>query len=1214
MTKNPHWREQVLVCCNTLLSRQNWRALRITSLLSFILIAHASAHKGLAQDKVNLSFKNAPIKKVFREIHRQTGYTFAYEESVILKAKPVSVALINVPLSQALTACFKGQPFTYEIQDKIIMLRERPAHDQKPLTANVMQDTIPRVLIKGKILVSDSSRTTLSDVTVINKSTGHATASDESGLFSLPARKGDVLQLTHVGMETTRFVVYSTSDLLNITMTRNIVEEAAVQVYSTGYQSLPQERATGSFVKLNQDLVNRRVSTNILERLDGITSGVIFSGGTQRNGSLPSNERLGLSIRGRVTIDERVSADPLIVLDNFPYEGDIGNINPNDVESITVLKDAAAASIWGSRAGNGVIVITTKKGRYNQPASIELNTNITITSKPDLHYTKKYLNSSDFIEVETLLFERGYFNADLNVNNVSKPVVSPVVEILAKLKAGEITQAEADLQINSLKGIDIRDDFKDYVYRNGFNQQYALNLRGGSNIATYALSIGYDKNIDNLIRDNYNRFTINSLSQVSPIKNLEIRASINYSQSKRDDNTSSNSYEVLNVSSSKYRLLPYLKLAEDNGKAAAIPKSYRQGYVDSIQNGGFLDWSYRPLNEIQYSDNTSKLINVLLQTGIKYSFASFVNAELNYQYQKQITNNRQYNSIDAFSTRDLINKFYNPSETLASLRYPVPLGGILHLSNIDLVANSLRGQVNFNKSFLGGHLLNGIAGAEIREITTASYARISYGYNDEIGTAVTNMNFSSTFPTNPTGGSLSIPQPSGNVTGITNRFIAYYANIGYALMNKYTLTVSARKDGANIFGVKTNDKITPLWSAGIAWDLSKENFYKIPWLPYLKLRTTYGYNGNVYNGSAYLTARYNTSSLTGLQYASIATPPNSELSWERVRNINVGLDFGAPNGTVTGTIELFEKTGIDLIENAPLAPSTGFTSFKGNAASTRTRGLDFILNAKILNGSLKWLTNFLFSYLKDKVINYNDEYVSKTLAVPGSPGLPEFSGVFPIVGQPLFGIYSYKWAGLDPASGDPQGYLNGAITKDYLSIINSTPVDSLVFHGSGRPTIFGGIRNTISWKSFSMSANVTYKLNYYFRRLSTSLNYTGVLRSPHVDYSNRWTKQGDELYTNVPSLVYPDNDSRSDFYKGSEVLIEKGDHIRLQDIRVSYELSKSVLKKLPVRNIQIYVYASNLGIIWKANDKGIDPDFIDNNSTIVLPNTRTIACGFNIDF
>lgn len=1179
-----------MVCCNTLLSRQNWRALRITSLLSFILIAHASAHKGLAQDKVNLSFKNAPIKKVFREIHRQTGYTFAYEESVILKAKPVSVALINVPLSQALTACFKGQPFTYEIQDKIIMLRERPAHDQKPLTANVMQDTIPRVLIKGKILVSDSSRTTLSDVTVINKSTGHATASDESGLFSLPARKGDVLQLTHVGMETTRFVVYSTSDLLNITMTRNIVEEAAVQVYSTGYQNLPRERATGSFTKIDNELLNRSVGSNILDRLDGVTNSLIMfpeSGEEARSGVGGSRQ---IQIRGISTLES--NQNPLIVLDNFPFYGDINAINPNDIESVTILKDAASASIWGARSGNGVIVITTKQGAYNQKLNIDFNANVSISDKPDIFYDRNYIPTPDYIDMEKYLFAQGYFNNDI-YNVIGRPPLTPVVEILAKLDAGQITQSEADSQINALQLYDVRQDKMKYVYRKAVNQQYSLHLSGGSNIMSYNFSIGYDKNLKQTFGSNFDRMSINGYTTYRPIKNLELSTGILYTSSR----VVNNRLQTFASTGKFQKMYPYARFTDDDGNASWIVKDYRANFLDSVEALGFLDWRYRPLDEMKYADNRTSLGNIILKTKIKYNIFQFLNVELQYQNERQTTYGRYLESEKIYSTRNLINKYTQRDVTTGTLSYPFPKGDLLTITQDQLLAHSLRGLMHYNHHF-GEHTIAAIIGTELRQIKTEGYNRTFYGYEDEFGSSVANINFQTSYPTNPSGSSVIPNYNSGYFAGTTQRQLSYFFNAGYTYQSKYTLSVSARKDGENIFGVLANQKIVPLWSSGVSWLISKESFYQARWLPVLKLRFTFGFNGNVGDGSGYLIAAYRSSdALTGLPYATIASPGNPEISWERVRNINLGLDFGLINNALTGSIELYKKDGMDLIEGRLLAPSTGFEEIRGNAANTRTVGIDFILNGAFNFGAIKYQPTLIFNFIKDKVVKYDHKY-STAILVSNLKGIPYEQ-------KPISALYSYRWAGIDPNTGDPLGYLDGAVSKDYLGIFNNATIDNIVVHGSNIPRIFGSFRNTLSYKNFSISANIIYKLDYYFRRQSTSLNYTEAYANPHYDYTLRWQKSGDELHTQVPSLVYTPNANRNKFYQSSSVLVERGDHIRLKDIQFSFGIEKSQRPWLPISHLKFYCYINNIGLLWKSNDKGLDPD--SSNAPFVNP--KIIAIG-----
>src|SRR5690606_14880483 len=284
------------------------------------------------------------------------------------------------------------------------------------------------------------------------------------------------------------------------TSIRDTLALEEVQV-STGYQRIPKERATGSFVHIDKKLLNRKVGTNVLDRLDGITSGLIF------NSSSTSDELI--SIRGRSTLLGREAAMPLIVVDNFPYEGNIENINPNNIESITVLKDAAAASIWGARSGNGVIVITTKQGRRNSPLSIEFNANTTIGQKPDLLSLRTALTASDYIDVETELFRKGYYDSDLSNTN-SWPAITPVVELLDRHRKGEVDSSALSAYLTGLRQLDVRNDYLAHVYRKSIKQQYALGIRGGTPRNAYSFSLGYDNNDDFIFRNGYKRITLNA--------------------------------------------------------------------------------------------------------------------------------------------------------------------------------------------------------------------------------------------------------------------------------------------------------------------------------------------------------------------------------------------------------------------------------------------------------------------------------------------------------------------------------------------------------------------------------------------------------------------------------------------------------------------------------------------------------------------------------
>lgn len=1073
----------------------------------------------------------------------------------------------------------------------------QPITNAGVLTGAVFSHTTPPVALAGVDLVLLKSK--------------YRAISGSDGQFilrlgSLP----DTLEISLTGYTTRRMLItQSTSLEIMLEPGTHTLQDVVV---STGYQSLTRQRTAGSFVQVDQSLFNRRVSFDLLSRLEDNVPGLVFQKPVTAQGTLPANEKLGINIRGRSTIDDKVSADPLIIIDNFPYEGNINNLNPNDVESVTVLKDAAAAAIWGSRSANGVIVVTTKKAAYNQALKLSFTANTTFSGKPDLSYSRRFLNSRDYIELETFLFSKGFFDADLK-NTTNRPVVSPVIEILAKQRAGQISATEADAQLSVLQTRDVRNDFARYVYRHPLNQQYSLSMRGGTRNNRYSMSVGYDNNTDNLVRVGNDRFTLNALSIFQPLAGLEITAGILYSRSQATANNPS-SYGGIPVGGNYGSLFPYASLVDANGDPAIVTRDYRAGYADSMQQLGFLNWTYRPLEEINAADNTSTIQDLLLRTAAKYRIGNSLAASLQYQEERQFTTTNRYNSLETYYTRNLVNRFSVRNAATGNFTYQLPKGGILQLGENQLTTWNLRGQLEWNSRLKDGHNINALVGAELTSGYTSGYSRLSYGYDDTNGTSVSNLNYASPVPVNPVGNS-TISAPDGSISGTNKRLVSYYANASWLWKEKYTVTGSVRKDGANIFGVNTNDQFVPLWSAAAGWEMSKESWFRFSLFPYLRLRASYGYNGNVYNASAYLTAIFRTSTLTGLPYATVSAPPNPLLRWERVGNTNLGLDFTLQKNRLSGTLEWYQKKATDLIESAPLAPSTGFTSFKGNAAALTTKGIDLTLNSENLRGALHWRTSLLLSTVKDKVVTFDTRYQPVTLADANpSSGTPAATGVYAVEGRSLFGVYAYRWAGLDPSNGDPQGYLNGQVSKDYTGIINNTPMDSLVYFGSSRPEISSSLRNSFGWKNWSLSFTVTGKFHYFFRRRSTPLNYQSVLSTPNSDYSLRWQQPGDEQHTYIPSLSYPANTNRNRFFQNSEPLVEKADHIRLKDITLSYTFSKAAYRRLPFEKMECYLYTSNLGLLWKANQAGLDPEAVDNIFNSVYPAVFTLSAGVRIDF
>jgi TonB-dependent starch-binding outer membrane protein SusC len=941
-------------------------------------------------------------------------------------------------------------------------------------------------------------------------------------------------------------------------------------VVSTGYQQIPKERATGSFVQIDNDLLNRRVSTGIIDRLEDVTSGLQID---RRGGDVK------IDIRSRGTL--MANDQPLIVLDNFPYDGNIENINPNDIASITVLKDAAAASIWGVRAGNGVIVINTKKGSYRQKLNVEANANLQITNKPDFGCLP-WMSSADRLELEGYLFERGYYNAMENSNN--KLPLSPGVELRIAERDGLISSAKLQDELTRLAGYDIRKDYSNYLYQPAINQQYALNFRGGGTGYSYYLSSGYDKNRSTIVGNAMDRLTLRAESNVQLTKPLELNLGLIYTHTERERNGIGMAVTQL----------PYARLADENGLPLPIVQDYRYSFVQQAAENGLLDWKYRPLQDRNLQELSTSNADIRINTGLRYTVLPGLVLDAKYQYQRANDVDTDLRYADSYYVRNLINR-YSSVDADGSVTRPIPMGDIMDRAAALLASHTFRGQLNLQRAW-GDHQLAALAGYEYRTLQMDRNSVRWYGLDREILTYNQQMDFNTRFPLYHNGSLLRIPN-TGSLGGTFDAAISYFSNVGYTYRDRYTLSGSARIDQSNLFGVNANQKSVPLWSAGLSWLLSEEPFYKREW-PYLKARLTYGFNGNVDKSiSAFTTAMYyNAASVTGLRYANIANPGNPELRWEKTAILNAALDFAAFNRRLSGSIEYYRKKGTDLIGFAPLDPTTGLKSFKGNVGDIKGRGVDVTLNAEAIRGKFNWRINLLYNYATDEVTKYR-EPVSLVGNYLGDASVGRAAGsITPVEGRPVFSVYGFAWADLDPVSGDPMGLLpNGEISKDYNQLARTATFDQLVFMGRARPPHAGSLRQTFAYGGFSVSVNIAFKFGHYFRK--PTVHYSQLFAAAdgpgHSDYALRWRQPGDELHTSVPSLIYPNNAARDDFYQSAVVNVLKADLIRLQDVTLNYSCTPKLLGQNIVKRLDLYMYLNNLGLLWTANERQLDPENLE---------------------
>lgn len=1030
------------------------------------------------------------------------------------------------------------------------------------------------VKIFGKIIVPDAS----GEHIYVRSKTGGTSSTDSIGNFSrLVKYLPETLSFSRVGLFPVMRILRNKEDLGNPLVVRMVSEVKNLEdvVVNTGYQRLKPNEMNGEVALVNEKMLNARTGTNVLDRLIGQSSGLLLNSG--KTNSNPQN-KTGISVRGLGTINGPL--DPLIVLDGFIYEGDVNNINPFDIESVSILKDAAASSIWGARAGNGVIVITSKKARMNQSLNISFNANATVRTLPDLNSLSE-MTPSENIEAEKFLFDNGFFNSRIN-NGYS--ALSPAVELLLARRNGKLTDSELAVQLDAFKTKDLKREWLEEFYTHAITQQYGLNIRAGSAKHAYSINGGLDNSYD----QNYavsRRYTLHFSDEISITSKLSLSTALNLTFA------STKSGRPAYGSVSYAGRQSYQPLRDADGNPVKWAMTYRPSFVDTLANGKLLDWNNYPTEEYKHSTSTTARQEILGTVGLKYRFTDFLNVEIGFQKQKQNLTSLQHSDAESYLARNTINSFSQYNRATGVVKYNVPLGGILSTGRSEVNSTTGRAQLNFNKN-AGVSSIAAIVGAEAREGQTIGSGNMVYGYREDplIYQAIDPVGL---YPHFITGTNQRIPN-SLSMTSNQYRFLSFYTNVSYSYKGKYRISGSLRKDGSNVFGAETNDKWKPLWSAGIGWSVSQESFYNISWLPVLRISATYGKSGNVdlsKTAQAVAVASVNTSS--NLPFIRIRNINNPELKWEQMAQLNLKVDFALKNDRLTGSFSVYRKHGSDLYGSFLYDYTTwgGSDELTRNVADMEGLGFDAELHSKnISTGHFRWGTDFYLSQNKSKTIKYytTNNNLSKLLS-----GGTEIT---PVVGLPLYSISAYRWGGLDGA-GNPQGYLNGVLSTNYSSIAaeGRLTANNLKYIGPANPVYFGSLINSFGYKNFTLSFNLSFKLGYYMKK--TSIGYFGLANSgfTNSDYSLRWQKPGDEQFTNVPSFTYPLNSLRDSFYSNSEVNIVSADQIRLDYINLGYHVNAEKWR-FPFRSLDVYLNASDLGIVWRANKLGLDPDNLDRIS------------------
>ncbi|HWK06736.1 MAG TPA: SusC/RagA family TonB-linked outer membrane protein [Puia sp.] len=1204
--------------------------MKLTAILLLAVCLQVSA-AGFAQ-KVTLSEKNVPLGKVFIEIKKQTGYVFFFDQSWLAMAKNVTVEVREEPLLSALDACFKGQPLTYSIVGKAIVLR---LIEPSPTLPPGDTTRLPLIAVHG--VVKDETGNPLAGVVVMPKGSNKGAITNDKGEFFLKSvDKEAILEFASVNTETLELRVAGKTEL-SINLKAKVIALGDVTVtVNTGYQTLSKERSAGSFAKPDMKVIqDRSGSMNILQRLDGLVPGLVVN-------NAPGSSLNPFLIRGLTTVGVvnpndlsnpnsylGTNRSPLFVVDGIPLD-DVSSVNPQDVADITVLRDATAASIWGARAANGVIVIVTKKGTQGDKLKISYDAFVNFQGKPDLHYIRT-LNSQQFIQAAREVIDSTYMTINpwstisSYAGNLASVGVAPHERILYNQFRGLTTAAQANKSLDSLAGIDNSQQIKDLWYRNAVLMNHTLSLSGGGKVHSFYGSMAYTDAQSNRPGEANNAYKINLRQDF----NLGRRIQLNLITDLNNTVTSAKRNITINN-----QFLPYQLFKDANGNSISMP--YMQYLSDETradyQNRSQINLDYNPLDERNYGYTKSNTLFSRNILGVSVKLLEGLKFEGTYGYVKNSGKTQSYDDAASYLVRSQVVQFtVAPTVGSTPVYYLPTTGGNYSVSNVNQGYWTVRNMLTYNKAWNNNlHQLSVLAGQEAQEQLTVTNSSMVFGYNEllETSSSINYATLGSPGITNPvmanSSGKSTLSNNSFVQSETRTRFTSYFSNLAYTYRQKYIVNASLRADRSNLFGLDQSAQNKPVWSAGGKWILGDEAFLKgINWINNLALRATYGITGNSpvpgIAASYNILAASSNPNLPGGLGLNINTPANSKLTWERTATMNIGVDFAVLKDRLSGSVDLYQKKTSGLLGNVPTNSFTGYSAIIGNLGDLENKGIEISLNSvNISSRDFRWSTLFNIAYNKNTITSFKGNSAITT-------GDGKVTSQY-LEGYPAFAVFAYRFAGLDNM-GDPQIRL---ADKTLTKKPNAAGLADIKFMGTYQPVWSGGMSNLFSYRNFGLSVNTVINLGNVMRR-DVNTFYTGRIAGSNVsyggfmtgnlpaDFANRWKKAGDESVTNVPSYVASSSVSttrrNTGYYTFGDINVVSASYIKLRDITLSYSLPQSLVGKLKADKISFRAQLSNL-MLWKANKNGIDPEYQQAyyGTRTMIANQRTITFGVNVKF
>ena len=1143
--------------------------------------------------KVTIVSKSMTVKQFFAEVKKQTGLNFIYSTDLAAKLPHITVNATNRPLRQVLDEVMNKVNCRYEIEGNIVTITRRMAGERVRNVSGVVTDESGDPLIGVSVCIDDSKVCTITD---------------SKGFYTLkvPANACS-LKFSYLGMSNAELRLGSGKAPLSRSI-QMVTDNQLSDVVVTGYQEISKPKMTGSVTTITASKLDERYTTNIMNNLEGRVAGL-----STYNGKM--------TIRGTSSLYAETS--PLLVVDGVPVEGSIDDLNPYDIESVNVLKDAAANAIYGARASNGVIVITTKNAKKAGKIDIDFSANLTVYEKKNVDYADNfYMTPAQQVDTEANYWDYYFFNNDGEVDDPisstaqsisqGRSAVTPIQYAYYQRAKGEISEAELQSQLDALKKNNYAKDYANAVYKQRVMQQYNLSLRGRSDKFTNNLTLNYKYDNSGLINHFANQFNAQYKGSYEVAKWLTASFTLNGIYSKQREA----GYDYNGSYANIWAQPAYMPFYNADGSVKGQHYWY-DGDDYMTFDSPFEDLSSNPVDEYYKNTQTTRRQYMRYHGDLLFKIIDGLTANAQFVYESNRNTVDWMASQDSHVMRTMRNAYYYQTADGTIKNYVPTTGGMLRTTNTNGRYWTARGQLNYSKTF-GKHDIMAIAGLEFRETKQTGSKALLLGYDDQLQTSSTHtidfatlstMNYapyffgaSGGYPASQFVFNPYIKEGMGIVTEQHHKYASGYFNLTYTYDEKYNVFASFRKDYADVYGLNAKFRGTPLWSVGAGWLIHNEDFMKdIKWINFLKLRASYGVTGNIYQGAtSYMTASSGSlNSLTNLPYGTIESPANPNLKWEQSRTTNIGIDFGLLDNRLRGSIDYYNKVGKDIFSNRTLDPTTGFTSMFVNMASMRNRGIELQVTYDWFRAATRkgwsWTTNFTMSHNKN-VITSVENPSTRAYQLTDNPY---------VEGYPSSALWSYRFAGISDQKGEKGQTLwyieDGG--KSHNASSKSTSI--MEYSGQSEPKVIMGMDNSVRWNGFSFSILMAYYGGHMMRALAETETFGVPATAINSYFLNAWTPENP---TNTPGIGRYASTAVGSEPGYSDISIHHADFLKIRNIVFGYDFPQQWIKHLGMNRLTFRFQLDNPKYLWVANSVHVDPE------TLGLRNPSSFIFGLNVNF